>query len=152
MTCIFCDILKGNVPASFVYDDDSVVGIMSLEQPSPYKVLVLPREHVETIYDLSEQQASDIFTATVRIAKAIRDLGSCDGMNIVQSNGQAAQQTVFHFHLHIVPRSKNDTITLQWNNEPADRETLETMAENVRQSLEGAPNKRLQSDAALPRT
>ncbi len=143
MVCIFCDILERKVPGSFVYESDTVVGIMSLEQPNPYKVLVIPREHVEMIYDLSDEQASDIFKATVKIANAIRDLSSCDGINIVQSNGRAAQQDVFHFHLHIVPRSRNDSIKLDWDNTVTDRESLNRMADEIRASLTVTPNKEI---------
>jgi len=137
MKCILCEISSGQVPASFVYEDECVVGIMSLDQPNPYKVLVIPRAHVETIYDLSDDQAARIFQAAVRIARAIREASGCDGLNVVQSNGRAGQQDVFHFHLHLVPRFLGDSILLSWENRPADRDALNRMAEEIHLKLEG---------------
>ena len=134
--CVFCGILSGEVPAHFVYEEDLVVAFLSLEQPNPYKVLVVPRAHVETVYDLSDEQASAIFKATVKIARGVRDVSKCEGMNLVQSNGKAGQQGVFHFHLHIVPRFFGDCIVLDWNNTPAQPETLSQLAREIRDRLQ----------------
>ena len=137
--CVFCRILMDELPAHFVYKDDRVVAFLSLEQPNPYKVLVVPREHVETVYDLNDEQASAIFKATVKIARGIKDVSKCDGMNLVQSNGEAGQQDVFHFHLHILPRFFGDDIVLDWDNTPAPQEKLSRIAREVRTRL-GEPN------------
>ena len=134
--CVFCQILAGSIPAHFVYEDDTVVAFLSLEQPNPYKVLVVPREHVETIYNLSDEQASAIFKTTVRIARGVRDVSKCDGMNLVQSNGEAGLQDVFHFHLHIVSRFFGDSIVLDWDNTPASQEQLSQFAQEIRTQLE----------------
>ena len=107
--CIFCKIAKGSAPASIVMADAHVLAFLSLEQPNPYKVLVIPREHVATLYDLTDEQAAHIFQTTVRIARLIRAVSGCKGLNVVQSNGTVGQQDVFHFHLHLVPRIKGDT-------------------------------------------
>ena len=130
--CVFCQIARGKERASYVWDDPHVFGMMSLEQPTPYKVLILPKEHVETIFDLSDELASAIFQATVKVARAIRAASGCDGMNIVQSNGKLGQQDVFHFHLHIVPRFPGDGIQLKWDNTPEDRSRLDGLAEEIR--------------------
>lgn len=135
MDCIFCQIVSGQAPASFVYQDDKVVAFMSLEQPNPYKVLVVPREHVETLFELNDQLAAAIFQTTVKVARAIRAASGCDGLNLVQSNGEAGQQDVFHFHLHLVPRFWNDEIVLDWDNTIQDRDTLASLAEEIRACL-----------------
>ena len=134
--CIFCKILKGELPAHFIYEDDLVVGFLSREQPNPYKVLVIPREHVETVYDLTDELASAIFKATAKIARGVRDASKCDGMNLVQSNGKAGQQDVFHFHLHIVPRFTGDSIVFDWDNTSAPQEKLSQIARDIRIWLE----------------
>lgn len=134
--CVFCQILAGSISAHFVYEDDIVVAILSLEQPNPYKVLVVPRDHVETVYDLSDEQASAIFKATVKIARGVREVSKCDGMNLVQSNGRAGLQDVFHFHLHIVPRFFKDSIVLDWDNTPAPQEQLSQFAQEIRTQLD----------------
>ena len=136
MSCIFCEISSGQAPASFVYEDEHVFGIMSLDQPNPYKVLVIPRAHIETIYDLSEDQAARIFQAAVKIARAIREASGCDGLNLVQSNGRAGQHDVFHFHLHLVPRFDGDNIQISWEGSRAERDDLERMAKEIGSKME----------------
>jgi len=137
MNCIFCQISYGQAPASFVYEDEDVFGIMSLDQPNPYKVLVIPRAHIETIYDLSEDQAARIFQAAVKIARAVREASVCEGLNVVQSNGRTGQQDVFHFHLHLVPRFHGDDILISWRNNRAERDELDRMAEEICSKAEG---------------
>ena len=134
--CVFCNILSGDLPAHFVYEDDLVVAFMSLEQPNPYKVLVIPRSHLETIYDLNDALAAAIFKATVRIARGIRDVSGCEGLNLVQSNGRVGQQDVFHFHLHLVPRFAGDKIILDWDNTPLPAERLRQLAGEIRTRLQ----------------
>ena len=135
--CVFCSILSGDLPGHFVYKDDLVVAFLSLEQPNPYKVLVIPCAHVENIYDLSDEQAAALFKATVKIARGVRDVSKCEGMNLVQSNGRAGGQDVFHFHLHIVPRFSGDKIVFRWNNTPVEAERLSQLAAEIRSRLGG---------------
>jgi len=134
--CIFCKILAGDIPAHFVYEDDLVIAFLSLEQPNPYKVLVVPRDHVEMVYDLNDELAGAIFKATVKIARSVRDVSKCEGMNLLQSNGEVGQQDVFHFHLHIVPRFSGDSIVLDWDNTPASQNELIKIAQGIRSNLE----------------
>jgi histidine triad (HIT) family protein len=134
--CIFCQIASGQAPASFVYEDDLVAAFMDINQPNPYKVLLIPREHRETIYDLDDDLAAAIFKATVKVARAIRTASGCDGLNIIQSNGQAGQQDVFHFHLHLLPRYHNDAIILDWDFARSDRDVLEQLAGDIRAHLQ----------------
>jgi histidine triad (HIT) family protein len=136
MDCIFCKISNGRVPASFVYEDDDVFGIMSLDQPNPYKVLIIPRDHIENLYDLSETDAARIFQVTVKVARAIRNVSGCEGLNLVQSNGRAGQQDVFHFHLHLIPRWQGDDILLSWKPTRAERAKLNRMAGEICSKLE----------------
>jgi histidine triad (HIT) family protein len=135
-SCIFCRIVAGTAPAHFVYEDELVVAFLSLEQPNPYKVLVIPRAHVESVYDLSDEQAAAVFKATVRIARGVRDVSGCGGLNLVQSNGEAGRQDVFHFHLHIVPRFRGDKIIFDWDNAPAPNEALSRLAAEIRNALD----------------
>jgi histidine triad (HIT) family protein len=134
--CVFCKILTGELPAHFVYKDDLVVAFLSLEQPNPYKVLVVTQAHVETVYDLNEEQAAAIFKTTVKIARGVRDASKCEGMNLVQSNGKAGQQDVFHFHLHIVTRYFGDKIVFDWDNTPLPADKLSQIASEIRAQLD----------------
>jgi histidine triad (HIT) family protein len=79
--CVFCEIGSGHTETSLVYQDNLVFAIMTLEQPTPYKVIVIPYAHVETVYDLTDAQAAAIFQATVKLARVIRDVSGCEGVN-----------------------------------------------------------------------
>ena len=130
--CPFCRMVDGVERASYVWDDPMVFAIMSLEQPTPYKVLMIPKAHVATVFDLTDDLAAALFRATVKVAKAVRAASGCPGLNLVQSNGRVGQQDVFHFHLHILPRFENDRITLAWDNTVAERARLDSLAEEIR--------------------
>ena len=134
-SCIFCQIGAGRALGSFAYEDERVFAIMSLEQPTPYKVLVIPRDHVETVYDLTDEQAAAIFRATVRVARAVREASGCAGLNLVQANDPVGQQTVPHFHIHVMPRFAGDGIVLHWEHAIADRAELDRLAAEIRARL-----------------
>lgn len=107
-TCVFCAILSGRLPASVVWEDAQVVAFMDLRQAVPGHVLVIPRQHAETIYDLDADSAAQVMRVAQRIALALRDTLAPDGLNLWQSNGEAGGQEVPHFHLHVQPRSHGD--------------------------------------------
>jgi len=130
--CPFCRMVAGSERASYVWEDPDVFGIMSLEQPTRYNVLMIPKLHVASLFDLTDDLAAALFRATVKVARAIRTASQCPGLNLVQSNGRVGQQDVLHFHLHIVPRFENDGITLAWNNTKTERSRLDTLAEEIR--------------------
>ena len=132
MKCVFCAIAAGQAPASLVFEREQVLAFLSLDQPNPYKVLVIPRAHVETLYDLTDEQAAQLFQVAVRVARAIRDVSACPGLNVVQSNGGAGQQDIGHVHLHLVPRWWGDRITLMWDTTEAARQTLDQLAADLR--------------------
>ena len=138
--CVFCKIIKGELPASMVFADEHVLAFMSLEQPNPYKVLILPRAHTAVLYDLTDEQAAHIFQTAVHVARAIRAASGCAGLNVVQSNGHIGQQDVFHFHLHLVPRIAGDTqqgrVVLDWDNTACDRKELDHLAAHLREQLQ----------------
>jgi histidine triad (HIT) family protein len=140
MSCVFCEIAEGRLSASFVWQDKEVLAFMSLEQPNLYKVLVIPRTHIENIYDFSADQVAHIFQTTVQVARAIRDVSACEGLNLVQANGTVGQQDVFHFHVHLIPRFQGDTaagrILLRWDNTEQERSVLDTLAANLREHLQ----------------
>lgn len=131
-SCPFCRMVAGSIQASYVWEDPDVFAIMSLEQPTPYKVLVIPKIHVASLFDLTDDLAASLFRVTVKVARAIRDASQCPGLNLVQANGRVGQQDVFHFHLHLVPRFENDGITLAWDNTVTERSRLDALAAEIR--------------------
>lgn len=136
MSCIFCRISSGEAPASFVHKDNNVMAIMSLDQPNRYKVLVVPRKHVESIYDLDDRLAGLVFQCVVKIARTIRDVSNCQGLNLVQSNGSVDGDGVAHFHIHLVPRFAGDKIRFHLGEKtPVSRKMLDQLSENLRTHL-----------------
>ena len=138
--CIFCAIGAGRAPASFVHEDEDVFAIMSLDQPVPGKVLVLPKAHAESIFDLSDAQAGALFRVAVRLARAVRDSSGCSGLNLVQSNGATAGQDVPHFHMHLVPRAEKDGVVLSWPARRLGRAELDSMAARILEKMRTGRN------------
>ncbi len=137
-TCIFCAILAGRLPASVVWEDAQVVAFMDLRQAVPGHVLVIPRQHAETLYDLDADSAAQVMRVAQRIALALRDTLAPDGLNLWQSNGEAGGQEVPHFHLHVQPRSHGDgllDIYPMGVPSPSPRTQLEPLARKLRAVL-----------------
>lgn len=136
--CVFCDILAGQVPASFVYRDDRVVAFMDLRQAVEGHVLVIPRRHVRDIYALDETTAGHLMAIAVRIARALAADERPPGLNVWQSNGDAGGQEVPHVHLHVQPRRDNDGIVRLYRDGlpvASERSTLDCLAERIAQRL-----------------
>ena len=112
--CIFCKIANGEIPANALYEDDLVKVIFDLSPASDGHVLILPKSHYDDVYSLDDDTAAHIFKVAVKIANAMKKSLNIDGLNIVQNNGEAAGQTVFHFHMHIIPRYTDDTVNIKW--------------------------------------
>jgi len=107
--CIFCDIVDGEIPATKVYEDDDVVAFLDAEPLAQGHTLVIPKQHATRLQDLSEEQAADYFRNVPQIAAAVEEAVDADGTTVVWNNGEAAGQEVMHLHLHIVPRSDEDS-------------------------------------------
>jgi histidine triad (HIT) family protein len=135
--CIFCRISAGTTPASLVAETPDALAFMDINQPTPGHVLVIPRVHVQDIYELDEELAASVFKLTVQVAKAVKLALAPDGLDLLQANEGAGQQSVFHFHMHIVARylGDRDRIRLGWQtNLPALAE-LERLAAEIRAAL-----------------
>ena len=102
--CIFCKIANGEIPSSTLYEDDAFRVILDVSPATNGHALILPKQHIANIFEMDDSTAEKVFVLASRIAKAMKTALNCDGLNIVQNNGEVAGQTVFHFHLHIIPR------------------------------------------------
>lgn len=139
--CAFCAILAGTLPASFVHEDGEVVAFMDLRQAVPGHVLVVPRRHVETLFELDEDTAAQLMRVAVRIARAADAVFAPDGLNVWQSNREAGGQEVPHVHLHVQPRTAGDGLLRVYPGAvppPTPADALDQMAVALRASL--APN------------
>lgn len=112
--CIFCKIANGEIPSATIYEDDDFRAILDLGPASKGHALLLPKEHYADIYSLPDETAAKVLPVAKKIVTRMKDILGCDGYNLVQNNGEPAGQTVFHFHLHMIPRYKNDDVGLGW--------------------------------------
>jgi histidine triad (HIT) family protein len=135
--CPLCKIGKHELDHVAVLEDTDILAVMDLYPATPGHVLVLPKQHIETIYEMPAGLGAHLMTTAIKVAKAIKEKLSPDGMNLIQSNEAAAGQTVPHFHLHIVPRYKGDPVILEFGhgNTPERAEKLERIASLLRSGL-----------------
>jgi histidine triad (HIT) family protein len=133
--CIFCRIVSGEIPSTIVWEDESTLAFMDIGSVNPGHVLVACKRHVDNVYGLDDSQAAAVFQTTTRLAKAINRAFSPQGVSVYQANGKAAGQTVFHFHIHVVPRHEGDGMDLVWPVRNPSRAALEEDAVKIRRSL-----------------
>lgn len=112
--CIFCKIANGEISSATLYEDEDFRVILDLGPASKGHALILPKTHAANIYELSDELAGKAMILAKKMAKKLTDALNCDGFNIVQNNGEVAGQTVFHFHMHLIPRYKGDGVGLTW--------------------------------------
>ena len=112
--CIFCKIAKGEIPSATLYEDEEFRVILDLGPANKGHALILPKAHYANIYELPDETAAHAMVLAKKIVTKMKDILKCDGYNIVQNNGEAAGQTVFHFHMHLIPRYEGDQVGLGW--------------------------------------
>ncbi len=112
--CIFCKIIAGEIPSATVYEDEDFKAIMDIFPAAKGHVIILPKKHSANLFELDDATAAKALPVARKIAEAIQTELGCDGMNLLQNNGEAAGQTVFHFHMHLIPRYKGDQVKTTW--------------------------------------
>ena len=129
--CIFCKLANGIIPTNSLYEDDELKVIFDASPASKGHVLIIPKQHFDNVYSLDDDTAAHIFQTAVKVSGALKDGLGLEGLNIVQNNGEIAGQTVFHFHMHIIPRIKGDTVNVGWVPGTADNDTIASIVEKV---------------------
>ena len=112
--CIFCKLANGEIPTATLYEDDDFRIILDAGPATKGHCLILPKEHYQNIYELPDELAAKVFVLAKKTAARLAKALGCDGLNIVQNNGMAAGQTVFHFHMHLIPRWNDDGQHILW--------------------------------------
>ena len=112
--CIFCKLANGEIPTATLYEDEDFRVILDANPASKGHALIIPKEHYANLYELEESLAGKAMILAKKMVAKMTDVLGCDGYNLVQNNGECAGQTVFHFHLHLIPRSKDDRVGLGW--------------------------------------
>lgn len=125
--CIFCKIAAGEIPSATLYEDDDFRVILDIEPASKGHALIIPKEHYANLYELDDELAAKAMVLAKKMITKLTDILECDGYNVLQNNGSAAGQTVFHFHMHLVPRYKNDNVKIGWK--------LGKLTDNVKEEI-----------------
>ncbi|WP_026905673.1 HIT family protein [Paucisalibacillus globulus] len=132
--CIFCKIIAGEIPSAKVYEDDQVYAFLDISQVTKGHTLVIPKKHVKNIYETPSEVASELFARVPRIANAIKAAYQPVGMNLLNNNEAPADQSVFHIHIHLIPRyGKGDGFSSNWkvHTEDYTSEDLKVIAADI---------------------
>lgn len=132
--CIFCKLANKDIPTNIIYEDDRFTVILDASPATRGHALILPKNHAANIYELSDEDAAAVFVLAKKLATKMTEILHCDGFNIVQNNGEVAGQTVFHFHMHLIPRYLNDgnQDKLTWNHAEFTPEEIVEIAAELR--------------------
>ena len=133
--CVFCKIVAGQIPSTRVYEDEHTIAFMDIGHVNPGHTLVAVKKHAATVFELEETQAEAVARAVARISRALKKAFEPDGLSVYQANGKAAGQTVFHYHVHLLPRHAGDGMELTWPMKNPPRERLEEYAGKIRAAL-----------------
>ncbi|MBQ6733389.1 MAG: HIT family protein [Lachnospiraceae bacterium] len=129
--CIFCKIAAGEIPSHKVYEDETCIAILDVCPVAKGHTLIIPKKHAENLFALSEEEASEIMKRVHHVAGQLKERLHPDGLNLVQNNGEAAGQTVMHFHMHAIPRFANDDVKINWHMPQADQEVLSALCKEI---------------------
>ena len=129
--CLFCKIVAGELPATVVDSDDRTIAFMDINPATRGHALVIPREHASDLMAVGEEDLAACVAAAQRLARRAKDALGADGVNLLNSCGPAAWQTVFHFHIHVVPRYDDDPLELPWTPKPGDEAEIKAAAEEL---------------------
>lgn len=130
--CIFCKIIKREAPAFIIDENENVIVFVTPENHP----LIVTKKHISDIYSLDDKSASAVMIEAVKIAKAVKKSLKCEGVNLIQSNETIAGQDVFHFHLHIKPRWKDDKVNFSWEHEVKSDNIRKNTMEEIKKSLD----------------
>ena len=133
--CIFCKLANGIFDTNTLYEDESFRVIFDVSPATEGHVLILPKEHYANVFELPDELASKVFVLAKKIAAVMKEVTGCDGVNILQNNGETAGQTVFHFHMHVIPRYKDGEDIIKWNQGEINQEKVDEIIEKAKTML-----------------
>ncbi len=127
--CIFCKLANGIIPTNSIYEDEDFNVILDMAPAAKGHALILPKEHADNLYELPDETAAKVLVLAKKLAKTMTEKLNCDGFNVVQNNGSVAGQTVFHFHMHLIPRYDTDGQNINWDPREVSAEELKATKE-----------------------
>lgn len=136
MDCIFCKIIDGEIPSYKVYEDDYVLAFLDITQGTKGHTLIIPKKHIRNVYDVDQETIIHVFSVVPKLANAIKKAFKPIGLNIINNNDQPLQ-SVFHFHIHLIPRYENDGVTISANNNfgKISQDTLSQTVDTIKKFL-----------------
>lgn len=129
--CVFCRIANGEIPSRTLYEDERFRVILDLNPATKGHALILPKEHAADLYELSDETAAAAMVLAKKMALNLREKLRCDGLNLVQNNGETAGQTVSHFHVHLIPRYQGDGQNINWIPAKPEQEELDAVRKEI---------------------
>jgi histidine triad (HIT) family protein len=133
--CIFCKIAAGTIPSTKLYEDAETLAFMDINPANDGHCLVIPKAHFPTVFALAPEAFAAAGRTVIKVAGAVQAALAPDGINLLQANGAGAGQSVFHFHIHVLPRRHDDGLSINWTPKPGDRTRIAEIAEKIRRHL-----------------
>ena len=133
--CIFCKIVAGEIPCVKLYEDELTMAFMDINPGNEGHALVIPKEHWEDVHAIPPDLIGSTVKTVKKIATAVEETLNPDGINLVQANGKGAAQSVFHFHMHILPRRMDDELKMNWGLRPGDMDPIKEVCERIKKNL-----------------
>lgn len=130
--CIFCKLANGDIPTRSIYEDDDFNVILDMSPATKGHALILPKSHAKNLYELSDETAAKVMVLAKKLATEMTEKLGADGFNLVQNNNEIAGQTVFHFHLHLIPRYEGDNQKINWTPTTKTAEELDSVLDILR--------------------
>ena len=130
--CVFCKIVAGEVPSFKLFEDDATLAFMDINPANEGHALIIPKEHTADLYSISDESLASTVATARKVAAALSRALNPDGLNLVQCNGPAAAQSVMHFHVHVLPRVKDDRLAMNWGLKLGDIDAIGRLAERIR--------------------
>lgn len=136
MDCIFCKIMKGEIPSTCVYEDENFKAIMDIAPAAKGHVILVSKKHFANLFEMDDETAKELMPVIRKVGTAVKKALQCDGLNVLQNNGVAAGQTIFHYHVHFVPRLDNDNVNLEWEHLSYTEGEAQAYADKIKATLQ----------------
>jgi histidine triad (HIT) family protein len=133
--CIFCKIVAGEIPSFKLFEDEATFAFMDINPVQPGHALIVPKDHSADLYTIDDEALAATARTARRVAAAVQAAIAPEGLNLLQCNGKAAQQSVFHFHMHVIPRAMGDDLTMNWEITPGDMAAIGELAEKIKAEI-----------------
>lgn len=133
--CLFCRIIQGEIPSKTLYEDHRFKVILDAFPASEGHAIIISKNHYTNLFELPQDEVGEIMKLAKKVGQEMMNILGCEGLNILQNNGEAAGQTVFHYHLHLIPRYKDDKVNIKWKTEKIQEKRAEEFIEKIRKAL-----------------